>query len=48
MGAARVGDSIELAGALSFDRRVVDFLEIGERGIHHARARAVEAARTLA
>ena len=40
---ARLGDVIELAGAIGLDGGVADLLEVGERGVHHAGARDVEA-----
>ena len=36
---ARVGDVVELAGAVGLDGGVADFLEIGEGGVDHAGAR---------
>src|SRR6266851_9341896 len=39
---ALVGDVIELAGALDLDGGVPDFLEVGERGVHHAGTRYVK------
>src|SRR5690348_12833980 len=44
MSAARVGDVVTLLRALGLHRGVLDLLEIGERGIHHAGAGAVETA----
>src|ERR1700676_3833164 len=38
----RVGDPVELAGALGLDGGVPDFLKVGERGVHHAGTRYVE------
>src|ERR1700676_2508567 len=38
----RVGDAVELAGALGLDGGVPDFLKVGESGVHHAGTRYVE------
>src|SRR5439155_12770469 len=47
MTPAVVGDPVEFLCAFGLDDRVAELFEIGEGGIHHSRARAIEAARTL-
>src|SRR5438034_87284 len=43
-----VGNLVALAGTFRLDRCVSNLFEVCQRGIHHARTRAVEASRALA
>ncbi len=47
MGAALVGNAVQLLGAVRLHRGVADLLQISEGGVDHAGAGRVEAAGTL-